>query len=142
MSRKMARPATCITALLAGSGTVVAVGPAFAAPPAGTYTRNVTSTELQKAGSAAPYGIWTLKVTPRGFSLDAKGQGRVPERAAWTHSQVTVSDTPGSISIFCGANINGAYRSARTGSKLTLKLVKDGCKERAGVLAGVWKKST
>jgi len=142
MHKKMAASAAVVTsALLAGFGALAAVGLALAAPSAGTYTRNLTSTELQKAGSAAPYGTWTLKITSRGLSLDAKGQGLVPERAAWTGSRVTVSDTPGSISIFCGASIKGTYRWARTGSKLTLKLVKDGCKDRAGVLAGLWKKS-
>jgi len=116
-------------------------GVAFAGPTPGAYTRNVTTQELLKAGSAAPNGTWTLRVKARGLSLDARGQGLVPERAAWTATRVTVSDTPGSISLFCAPSVKGTYAWTRTGSRLAFRLIRDGCKDRAGVLAGSWKTS-
>ncbi len=123
-------------ALLAGAALA---GAAAAGPPPGTFTRDVTSQELAKAGSAAPHGTWTLRVKAGGLSLAARGQGVVPERAAWVGRQVTVSDTPGSVSIFCSPAVKGRYRWARAGSKLTFTLVVDACADRAGVLAGVWR---
>ena len=119
-----------------------ATGLATVAPSPATYTRNVTSQDLAKAGSAAPYGIWTLRIKTKGLSLAAKGQGLVPERAAWTASTVVIRDTPGAISIFCGSTVRGTYRWALKGSTLTFKLVKDGCKDRVGVVVGAWKHST
>jgi hypothetical protein len=115
---------------------------ATVAPTPATYTRNVTSQDLAKAGSAAPYGIWTLRIKTKGLSLAAKGQGLVPERAAWTASTVVISDTPGAISIFCGSTVRGTYRWAVKGSTVTFKLVKDACKDRVGVVVGTWKHST
>jgi hypothetical protein len=110
------------------------------APPApSTYLRNLTQQDLTAAGSAAPYGKWTLQIKRHGLSLDAKGQGLVPERASWTAARVIVSDTPGSISIFCGASVKSAYTWRKSGFTLSFKLVKDACKDRAGVLAGTWK---
>jgi hypothetical protein len=111
-------------------------------PPApSTYLRNLTQQDLTAAGSAAPYGKWALQIKRHGLSLDAKGQGLVPERASWTAARVIVSDTPGSISIFCGASVKGAYTWRQSGFTLSFKLVKDACKDRAGVLAGTWKKT-
>jgi hypothetical protein len=110
-------------------------------PAPSTYLRNLTQQDLTAAGSAAPYGKWTLRIKQHGLSLAAKGQGLVPERASWTASKVIVSDTPGSISIFCGASVKGAYTWRHSGSQLIFKLVKDACKDRAGVLAGSWKKT-
>jgi len=120
---------------------VATAGLASAAPSLGIYTRNVTTGELLKAGSLAPHGEWTLRIKVRGLSLDARGQGLVPERAVWTASKVRVSDTPGSASIFCGATVKGTYSWKRIGSKLSFRLVRDPCTDRAGVLLGVWKKS-
>jgi hypothetical protein len=120
---------------------LLAASAAAAAPKVGTYTRHVTSTDLLKAGSLAPHGTWTLRIKTRGLSLDARGQGLVPERAVWGGSKVTISDTPGSPSIFCGATVKGTYGWARHGGKITFSLVKDACKDRVGVLRGVWTKS-
>ncbi len=113
----------------------------FATPASSTYIRNVTQQDLTAAGSAAPCGKWTLQIKRHGLSLDAKGQGLVPERASWTGAMVIVSDTPGSVSIFCGAGVKGAYTWRQIGSKLSFRLVKDTCKDRAGVLAGSWKQT-
>jgi hypothetical protein len=133
---------TGIVAIVVGVALAFAVdGFATVGPGLRTYTRNVTAQDLLRAGSGAPRGIWTLRSKAHALSLDAKGQGLVPERASWTTSTVVVSDTPGSISIFCGASVKGTYRWTSTGSRLTFKLVKDPCKDRAGVLAGAWKLS-
>ena len=131
---------TAVVAALALSAAT-AVAKSFATPASSTYIRNVTQQDLTVAGSAAPWGKWTLRIKRNGLSLDAKGQGLVPERASWTASKVTVSDTPGSISIFCGASVKGAYTWRQSGSRLIFKLVKDTCKDRAGVLAGSWKRT-
>ncbi|MDX6435221.1 MAG: hypothetical protein QOK34_55 [Gaiellaceae bacterium] len=120
---------------------LLAASVAAAAPKVGTYTRLVTSTDLLKAGSLAPHGKWTLRIKTRGLSLDARGQGLVPERAVWGVSKVTISDTPGSSSIFCGAAVKGTYGWKRHGGKISFSLVKDACKDRVGVLRGVWAKS-
>jgi hypothetical protein len=131
---------TAVVAALALSAAT-AVAKSFATPASSTYIRNVTQQDLTAAGSAAPWGRWTLQIKRHGLSLDAKGQGLVPERASWTAARVIVSDTPGSSSIFCGASVKGAYSWRQSGSSLTFKLVKDACKDRAGVLAGSWKKT-
>ena len=131
---------TAVVAALALSAAT-AVAKSSATPASSTYVRNLTQQDLTAAGSAAPWGKWTLQVKRRGLSLDAKGQGLVPERASWTGAKVIVSDTPGSVSIFCGASVKGAYTWRQSGSKLSFKLVKDTCKDRAGVLAGSWKKT-
>jgi hypothetical protein len=122
--------------------TFAATSLATVAPSPATYTRNVTSQDLAKAGSAAPYGTWTLRTKTKGLSLAAKGQGLVPERAAWTASTVVISDTPGAVSIFCGSTVRGTYRWAVKGSTVMFKLVKDACKDRVGVVVGTWKHST
>jgi hypothetical protein len=134
---------TVATAVVAALALCAAAAPATRSgtPAPSTYLRNLTQQELTAAGSAAPYGKWTLRIKRNGLSLDAKGQGLVPERASWTASKVTISDTPGSISIFCGASVKGAYTWRQSGSRLIFKLVKDTCKDRAGVLAGSWKRT-
>ena len=119
--------------VLAGAGAALAAGPA-----PGVFTRDVTSQDLAKAGSAAPHGTWTLRVKAHGMSLEARGQGLVPERAEWAGARVTVSDTPGAISLFCAPTVKGTYAWKRTGKMLAFTLVKDACKDRAGVLAGIW----
>jgi hypothetical protein len=131
---------TAVVAALALSAAT-AVASSSATPASSTYIRNLTQQDLTAAGSAAPYGKWTLQIKRRGLSLNAKGQGLVPERASWTGAKVIVSDTPGSISIFCGASVKGAYTWRQSGSKLSFRLVKDTCKDRAGVLAGSWKQT-
>ena len=120
---------------------LLAASAASAAPKVGTYTRLVTTTELLKAHSFAPHGKWTLRIKTRGLSLDARGQGLVPERAVWRDSTVTISDTPGSPSIFCGVTVKGIYGWTRHGGKIRFSLVKDPCKDRVGVMLGVWTKS-
>jgi hypothetical protein len=120
---------------------LLAASAAAAAPKVGSYTRLVTSTDLLRAGSLAPHGKWTLRIKTRGLSLAARGQGLVPERAVWGGSKVTISDTPGSPSIFCGATIKGTYGWTRHGGKIRFSLVKDPCKDSVGVMRGVWTKS-
>ena len=132
--------ATAVVAALALSAAT-AVAKSFATPASSTYIRNLTRADIAAAGSAAPWGKWTLQIKRPGLSLEAKGQGLVPERASWTGTKVIVSDTPGSVSIFCGASVKGAYTWRQSGSKLSLRLVKDTCKDRAGVLAGSWQQT-
>ncbi len=133
------KQATTFCVLLVVACTLAAAAVA-AGPKRATYTRNVTSQDLAKAGSAAPHGTWTLRVGAKGFSLDARGQGLVPERAAWSTSTVAISDTPGTLSIFCGSKVGGTYRWVLRGSTLTFKVVKDACKDRVGVLSGTWRR--
>ena len=123
-----------------GLACVLAAASIAAGPKRASYTRNVTSQDLARAGSAAPHGTWTLKVKADGLSLAARGQGLVSERAAWSMSTVAIADTPGAISIFCGSNVKGTYRWTLRKSTLTFKLVKDACNDRAGVLSGRWKR--
>jgi len=84
---------TGIVAIVVGVALAPAVdGFATVGPGLRTYTRNVTAQDLLRAGSGAPRGVWTLRSKAHALSLDAKGQGLVPERASWTASTVVVSD--------------------------------------------------
>lgn len=147
-----------------GSDTVVARVLPAAEPPAGlagTWTRTVTSQDLQKSdpkfGDGPPTGTWQLVFDRVGaWHLDPMGSGLVNAydvagNLIHVYAPIQMapfSDGKGGVSRFGHHGIGGtdcredgpfgSYTWSVSGDELTLTAVREGCGQRRAIWEGTW----
>lgn len=124
---------------------------------AGTYTRSVTTTDIQRtdslrnepASQVLPAGVWRLHVGRDGVFLfdDPQGAGgseafiALPNGTLAMQGPVNWLEPASRQGGFCSIERAGSYQWAASGRTLTLTARSDRCADRNSMFTGTWRRT-
>lgn len=111
------------------------------APLVGTWTRSVSKRDYRRFGDDSPgkTGVWAITITRTG-ALRLYDPGTAPSDKPDHRGSVKV--TGRRITVNVGCPTTNSYRWTASARYLTFTYVRDpGCRDRAAVFAGRWKRS-